>query len=90
LTDARVTVLTQNILDERRKLLAKNFEGGRLGDKRDFIALGYPDMSLFIVVALITIAVIQPVRNSDDNYRKLCRLIKKVNDDNKLDEYIGE
>jgi hypothetical protein len=50
LTDARVTVLTQNILDERRKLLAKNFEGGRLGDKRDFIALGYLDMSLFIVV----------------------------------------
>jgi hypothetical protein len=45
LADARIAVLTQHILDQRRELLTKNFERSRLGDERDFIALGYPDPS---------------------------------------------
>jgi hypothetical protein len=85
LANARIAVLTQNVLDQGREFLAKNFEGSCLGDERDFIALGYPDMGLFIVVGPDHDGShFSPFRNNDDNHTKLCCSVEKVNDDNKL------
>jgi hypothetical protein len=85
LADARIAVLTQNVLDQGRELLAKNFESSCLGDERDFIALGYPDTGLFVVVGPDHDGShFNPFRNNDDNHAKLCCFVKKVNNDNKL------
>jgi hypothetical protein len=85
LADARIAVLTQNVLDQGREFLAKNFEGSRLGDERDFIALGYPDVRLFIVVSSdLNGSHFHLFRSNSDNYDKLSGFIKKINNDNEL------
>jgi hypothetical protein len=85
LADARIAVLTRHVLDQGRELLAKNFEDSGLGDERDFIALGYPDLRLFIVVGPDNDGShFSPFRSNHDNPCKLCRFIEKVNNDNKL------
>jgi hypothetical protein len=85
LADARVAVLTQNVLNEGREFLAKNFEGSCLGDERDLIALGYPDVRLFIVVGSdLNGSHLHLFRSNSDNHDKLSGLIKKINNDNEL------
>jgi hypothetical protein len=85
LANARIAVLTQHILDQGRKFLAKNFEGSCLGDKRDFIALGYPDMRLFIVVGSdLDGSHFHLFRSNGDNHDKLSGFIEKINNDNEL------
>jgi hypothetical protein len=46
-----IAVLTQHVLDKGWQFLAKNFEGHGLSNEGDFIALGYPDVSLIIVLS---------------------------------------
>jgi hypothetical protein len=90
LADARIAVLTQNVLDQGREFLAKNFEGSCLGDERDFIALGYPDMGLFIVVGSdLNGSHFHLFRSNRDNYDKLSGFIKKINNDNELGARCG-
>jgi hypothetical protein len=85
LANARIAVLTQHILDQGWKFLAKNFEGSRLGDERDFIALGYPDVRLFIVVGSdLNGSHFHLFRSNSDNHDKLSGFIKKINNDNEL------
>jgi hypothetical protein len=85
LANARIAVLTQNVLDQRREPLAKNFEGSCLGDERNFIALGYPDVRLFIVVGSdLNGSHFHLFRSNSDNHDKLSGLIKKINNDNEL------
>jgi hypothetical protein len=82
---ARIIVLIQHILDKGWQLLAKNFEGCCLGDERDFITLGYPDVRLFIVVGSnLNGSHFHLFRSNGDNHGKLCGFIKKINNDNEL------
>jgi hypothetical protein len=85
LANARIAVLTQNVLDQGREFLAKNFEGSCLGDERDFIALGYPDVGLFIVVGSdLDGSHIHLFHSNGDNHDKLSGFIEKINNDNGL------
>jgi hypothetical protein len=78
LANARIAVLTQNVLDQGREFPAKNFKGSRLGDERDFIALGYPHMSVFIVVGPDhDSSHFSPFRNIDDTTTSYAALLKK-------------
>jgi hypothetical protein len=85
LANARIAVLTRHVLDQGRELLAKNFEGSGLGDERDFFALGYPDLRLFIVVGSdLNGSHFPSFRSNGVNHGKLCGFIKKINNDNEL------
>jgi hypothetical protein len=80
-----IAVLTQHVLDKGWQFLAKNFEGHGFGDERDFIALGYPDLRLFIVVGSDPNGSHFPsFRSNGVNHDKLCGFIKKINNDNEL------